>query len=512
MDGMPDAEKLYQNPYPLDATKFLISYRASTSSKFEIYLMSIDGATKELIASDASKSVSQPIPLVARPLPPIIAYQADYTQSNAQAQISNAYYGQQTGTSVKAGTIKKLRVVALEYRIFPWFGNTGASAYTSTPIARWMGSWEAKRIVGEMPVESDGSCAMLLPARVPLYFQLIDASGCIIQSMRSWSTLQPGEKFACYGCHEDKNASPPTVSNPIAATPKPLNAFYDVKNDYLSFPRYIQPLLDKNCVSCHKAGHSSGLDLSGTTFWTGTLTSDNDNKTACRNWSNAYYNLTTGIGGFSGAGKYVNFITVMSGAEGLKPNTFGSTKSAVITKLKTGTMNGQQQSFPAEVIDKIAAWIDLCICYSGFYTEGMKPSDSTAYLTRLQKTRGAWETVEAANIKDWIASGQYTVPPYSSTAIKGYPGGKGSANVSAMDLFALKFSLDGRRLTATNIPCKGTLLLTDLCGRRITAYELSGDVVNTAIQIPLRTGLPRGLYIMKFTGAAGTKQRIFAVL
>ncbi|RPI96836.1 MAG: hypothetical protein EHM32_02510, partial [Spirochaetales bacterium] len=463
--------------------------------------MSIDGKTKELIASDGSMSVSQPIPLVARARPPISAYMCDYTKKWAELKMTNAYYGLGTGSAVKAGTIAKIRVVALEYRVHPWFGNTGASAYTSTPIARWLGSWEGKRIVGEMKVESDGSAAMLVPPRTPLYFQLIDTGGCLVQTVRSWCTLQPGEKWACYGCHEDKNIAPPPVLNPIASEPKELNAFYNVKDDYFSFPRYIQPLLNEHCVSCHGASSpDGGLDLTGTTFWTGTLTSDNDNNTACKNWSKAYYNLSTGLKGFTTKGKYVTIsgFDVNAQAEGLKPNSTGSGKSPLITKLKGGHVKG----LPREVIDKFAAWIDLAVCYSGYYTEGMKPSDSAAYEKRWQSTLGVERALEDKNIQEFIAAGQW-----GNVAVK--PDGKsaGGALSSKKQLFSIRFALDGRKLIA-NIPCEGTLTLLDLSGRQIMVHTFTRDAVKNGASVMLRgIGLTRGLYVVKFIGADVTNQR-----
>ena len=510
MDGVPEETKLFQNPYPINETWFLISYRTGTGEKYGIYLMNLDG-DRELIASDASMSVSQPIPLAPRPLPNITAYQVDYTESTAAVTMSNAYYGSGTnGTSstgtVKAGTIDKVRVIAIEYRISPWFGNVGADAYTCTPVARWMGSWEAKRIVGEMPVESDGSSAFIVPARVPLYLQLIDKNGCAVNSMRSWMTLQPGEKFSCYGCHEDKNIAPPPIANPIAATPKKLVPFYDLEDDYFSFPRYIQPILDKNCISCHKAGHESDLDLTGTTFWTGDLTNDADNKTACKYWSNAYYNLTAGSGGFSG-GTYVNYITVMSGAEGLRPNSVGAVRSALITRLRGGHVD-----LAKEELDKLCAWIDLCIPYSGHYTEGMKATDSAAYMKRFNDTRDAYLKVDEKNIQEFISDGQYTVPPYRNTGIDSRRGsGKPSLLQSAEKAIHLRFSRDARILTVTS-PCEGTIVFLDLNGREVFSCELSREMVSSAVGVPLRITLPRGLYIVNFSGKGISTRRTFAAL
>ena len=48
-----------------------------------------------------------------------------------------------------------------------------------------------------------------MPARKPVYLQAFDKRGRAVQTMRSWSTLQPGEYAACIGCHENKSTAPP---------------------------------------------------------------------------------------------------------------------------------------------------------------------------------------------------------------------------------------------------------------------------------------------------------------
>ena len=493
--GIPDSEKLFQNPYPLDTTWFLISYRPTEKDKFAIYLMNID-KEMELLASDITMSVSQPIPLVARPLPPRIPYHVYYRENTSEVKMTNAYYGSGTGDSVGPKTIKKIRVIQLEYRINPWFGNTGASAYTGTPVARWLGSWESKRIIGEMPVEFDGSAAFIVPARKPLFFQLIDTNGCAIQSMRSWVTLQPGETFNCYGCHEDKNTTPP-AANPIAATPKPLEPFFDIQNDFLYYPKHIQPILDKHCVSCHDSSSQSGLDLRGDKFWTGELTNDDDNKTACRYWTRSYYNLTTGIGGFTAAGEYITIsgLDVNAQAEGLKPNSFGSQKSALITKLREGH---SEVILSEEEMGKLCAWIDLCIPHSGYYTDDMKPTDSAAYEGRVRKLRGVHESLEAENICKCFGC--------SAIDLEREKKSRASTNFS-MPHFKVRFSLSGHKLIV-QVPCKGTLSLMDIRGRRIMVC----DVVKNISSIPLKIRLPGGLYIVKFSGRGVNKQRIITTL
>ena len=89
----------------------------------------------------------------------------------------------------------------------------------STPISI-QGSWDVKVILGSAKVFPDGSAAFVVPAHTPIYFQALDEKGQAVQTMRSWTTLQPGENASCAGCHEAKNSSPAAGARRPASTGK----------------------------------------------------------------------------------------------------------------------------------------------------------------------------------------------------------------------------------------------------------------------------------------------------
>jgi len=64
------------------------------------------------------------------------------------------------------------------------------------------------RILGEAPVESDGSFFIAVPADRPVRFELLDPAGKVIHAQRSWIWTRPGEEHGCVGCHEDKSVAP----------------------------------------------------------------------------------------------------------------------------------------------------------------------------------------------------------------------------------------------------------------------------------------------------------------
>ncbi len=82
--------------------------------------------------------------------------------------------------------------------------------------------------------------------------------------MRSFTGVMPGEYRGCLGCHESHSTAPPAdfsaaalTRAPSRITPPPWG------EDTVSYARYVQPVLDRYCGSCHQgAGEArSVLDL-----------------------------------------------------------------------------------------------------------------------------------------------------------------------------------------------------------------------------------------------------------
>ena len=253
VDSYGQSGDQFQYPYPLSPTEFLVTFRTEKAPRFGVYFMTIDGR-RELLASDTRISCNQPVPLRPRPVPPVRPNLVDYRQDTATVYLHDVYAG--PGLSgVAGGTIKGVRVVALDFRAagIGSNGNSGPAggAMISTPISI-QGAWDVKKVLGTAKVHDDGSACFTVPARTPLYFQALNEKGQMVQSMRSWMTLQPGETVSCVGCHEHKNTSPPVtrLSRAMLTGPQKLEPFYGPPRGF-SFIREVQPILDKHCVRCH---------------------------------------------------------------------------------------------------------------------------------------------------------------------------------------------------------------------------------------------------------------------
>ncbi len=257
----------YMYPYPLDETTCLIAMRPSGLRSWDVayglYFMKSDGQ-RELLYRD-NVGIGRMLPVAPRTIPPVLASSVDYTKKTGVFTVENVYLGQST-VGVPKGTIKKIRVIGLEWRAAV-IGGSGHNGQNGTPnagvthaVARGNGAWDIKDIVGEAEVYSDGSASFIVPARYPVYFQAIDAKGHCVQTMRSWATLMPGETFGCVGCHESKLEAVPALPASMAARkgPQVLKPFYGPARGF-SYAKEIQPILDRKCVSCHSGQEAPDL-------------------------------------------------------------------------------------------------------------------------------------------------------------------------------------------------------------------------------------------------------------
>ena len=124
-------------------------------------------------------------------------------------------------------------------------------------------------------MEEDGSAYFEVPGNTYVYFQALDADGRMVQSMRSGTYLQPGERYGCVGCHESRTGDVPKMEKkPLALSraPSKLDGAYNLKGlekgtppHLYSYQKEVQPIFDRRCVSCHDYGEKAGekLNLSG---------------------------------------------------------------------------------------------------------------------------------------------------------------------------------------------------------------------------------------------------------
>lgn len=230
----------FLHPYPLSDKYFLVSAQPNAGSAWGLYLVdAFDNMV--LLREEQGRALLEPVPLRATPAPPVIPDKVDTTQTEAVVYLQDIYEGPGL-EGMPRGSVKRLRVYELHYA-YPQMGghiNIGID-----------GPWDARRMLGTVAVNEDGSASFRVPANRPLAVQPLDAEGKALQVMRSWFTAMPGEKLSCVGCHESQNRVPAPKSMLAATLPiQSIEPWHGPARPF-SFSREVQPVLDKHCVGCH---------------------------------------------------------------------------------------------------------------------------------------------------------------------------------------------------------------------------------------------------------------------
>jgi Tol biopolymer transport system component len=241
----------FHSPWPLSEDYFLVSFsfdplpgmgpNEKRDTTTGLYYLDRFG-NLELLYREEGISCMYPIPLASRPVPPVVsAVTNDELHEDGEfvlADVSESFSRMPQGRP-----ITRLRI----FQVLP----KTETHVANQPRIGYANAESARMLLGTVPVEADGSAYFRAPARKPLYFQAVDAAGRAVQTMRSVTYLQPGERRGCVGCHARPNESP--RSRPTLATRRPPSTIRPGPDGTRpwSFPRLVQPVLDGDCFGCH---------------------------------------------------------------------------------------------------------------------------------------------------------------------------------------------------------------------------------------------------------------------
>jgi len=358
----------YGQPWPLSEKYHLCAYEPQggrpSGRMYGIYLVDAFG-NKELVYRDPSIASQSPIPLEARRKPPVMPEMSkrfDAKPPNeATVGVVDVYT---TRRPWPAGT----KIAAL--RIFQVFPLSVASARvthaTGCQIPQAKDSINLTRaVLGTVPVEKDGSAHFVVPAGKELFFQALDEKGLAITSMRSGTHFQPGERTMCQGCHEPRSGTAATAETSVtlamrraASRPKPEA---DGTNPF-SYPRLIQPVLDRHCVKCHEDNKNNPDKTKRTKPLDAQIV-----RTARGSYMNprtAYYvsyvNLAPEFGFYDYGGRNWGD----PGWYRTLPGKFGARASKLHQMLVKGHYDVK---LPPEDMRRITVWLDSCSPFYGVY-------------------------------------------------------------------------------------------------------------------------------------------------
>jgi hypothetical protein len=117
-----------------------------------------------------------------------------------------------------------------------------------------------KRLLGDIPVEADGSFHIELPADVPVQLQTLDENGMALQSC-GWIWAKPREWRGCIGCHEDRERVPENEFVLAVRRPAINLMLPEDKRRTVDFQRDLMPVIARSCAtaSCHGGGAAPDL-------------------------------------------------------------------------------------------------------------------------------------------------------------------------------------------------------------------------------------------------------------
>ncbi len=224
-DAFKWIDYMSEDPWPLSTTEILVSgcktmlkeWRTE-STQSALFVMNVESGARECILESEKQSLFDPMIIEPREAPVSLPTMRNFTDTMGTFYIQDVYEGTHM-SGVERGSAKYLRVIESpekrSWTVAAWTGQ-GAQA----PGVNWH-SFEIKKILGDVEIESDGSAHFQAPANKHLYFQLLDKDKKMIQSMRSGVSLMPGEVNGCIGCHEDRLTVPVASMSRSMALSKP---------------------------------------------------------------------------------------------------------------------------------------------------------------------------------------------------------------------------------------------------------------------------------------------------
>ncbi|MDR1483406.1 MAG: SUMF1/EgtB/PvdO family nonheme iron enzyme [Planctomycetaceae bacterium] len=321
-------------PAPLDENYFIVSAKLKRGDSWALYLVdTFDNMLK--IREEAGYGLLEPTPIVKRTKPPVQQNRVNRESKESNVFITDTYFGDGL-KDVPKGTVKKFRVFAFNYG----YRGIGSHDYFGMESC-----WDARRILGEVPVYKDGSASFVIPANTPLAIQPLDDKGRALQLMRTWFVGMPAENQACSGCHESQNlGAPAKVTAAMGKTPAKITPFLGKERPF-SFKHEIQPVLERYCVGCHNGSEKQ---------------KDRPN----------FADKSAGHRGFSKSYHALHPFVRRPGPEGdyylLKPLEFHASSSELFQLLEKGHYGVEVD---ADSMRRLYAWVDLNVPYFGTWAE-----------------------------------------------------------------------------------------------------------------------------------------------
>lgn len=185
----------FHSASPLPSGELIVSYRPPGAGRYALY--EFDPEEKRLgglISSDPDYHALEPVVAVAHPRPKRLVSIVNERKRTGWLFCLNADLSDRSGTSRMPSPARGQGVRVL--------GPQG--------------------VLGEVPLEEDGSFHIEIPADTPLRLQTVGEDGQGVRGPSAWIWVRPNEHRGCIGCHEDRELAPENRV-PLAVTKPPVS-------------------------------------------------------------------------------------------------------------------------------------------------------------------------------------------------------------------------------------------------------------------------------------------------
>lgn len=351
-----DSSHVFLHPSPLRDNRILVSRRSAKGrDTCGVFWFDADSGRCELVFDSAEYHDVQALVVRPRNRPDGHSTVVDTKFDSGIFYGLNCYDADaRMAPHLQAGMVKRVRFIE---------GVLQPAAGTSKAVTG-KGPFVLRRLVGEAPVEADGSFNVEVPSDTPLLLQTLDERGLALANC-GWIWVKPNEKRGCIGCHEDPERIP--ENEYVLALRRPSNRLVlpPAQRRSVSFREDIAPLLQRHCASagCH-GGKDTPLRLP--------LTAHRPTE---RDREEAYAALLAPARGkaktpeaWPQPGKYVDpgrartswLIWQLTGGDTSRPWDHDDKRpEAQPRKVKQMPPSGKGEPFSTEELRTIVQWIDL---------------------------------------------------------------------------------------------------------------------------------------------------------
>lgn len=249
-----DPGYVYLHPSPLAGNVLLVARRETRGKgTWGIGCLDADAGTYRMVFDSPEQDELQAVVVAPRRRPDGHSTVVDTKFNTGLFYGLNSYdVDSRMAGHLPTGTVKQIRLI--EGLPQPAASQAATPSGARAPLV-------ARRLLGEAPVEADGSFNLEVPADIPLLLQTLDERGLALATC-GWVWVKPREKRGCIGCHEDPERVPENdyvlalrrPSTPVVPAPAERRA--------VTFRDDVAPILQQHCATaaCH-GGRKGGLHI-----------------------------------------------------------------------------------------------------------------------------------------------------------------------------------------------------------------------------------------------------------